>query len=199
MPSLIKYLTTSLLCVCCLLVNTSCRSDSSKISYADFIKNIQANWKGCAISTPVGPRPYDIHFVKAASGHVNGMADPGPVSNHHWSYQLEGDVLWLRFLSTFRGNDQPIWLSAIDQDKNTIIFRSKRVRKLRVEVSLIGKEHKIEIYLHEKPHVSIRLFKSTDRDNRKSVCENIITRVPIRGLEYEYSRHQASRLNMVNK
>lgn len=161
----------------CLIITFSCNTYSSKPihSYANFILSIQGNWKGCAIITPVGPRPYDIRFVKDAAGFVNGMADPGPVSDHYWSYRLEDGVLWLRFLSTFKGNDQPTWLSAIDQKNNSVTFRSKRVRKLKVEVTLVGKQQNIEIFLYEKPHVSIRLLKATDDDHTKSVCENAVS------------------------
>ena len=138
--------------------------------YADFIQSVQGNWKGCAVSTPIGPRPYDIHFIKKTSGHIEGVADPGQASDHYWSYQLEEGVLWLKFLSTFRGNEDPTWLSAIERRNNTIVFRSKRVRKLKVEVTLLDNKQNIDIFLNEKPHVSIRLEKSSGNDQSRSVC-----------------------------
>lgn len=147
------------------------QSSAQPQSYADFIQSVQGNWKGCAVATPIGPRPYDIHFIKKTSGHINGVADPGKASDHYWSYQLEEDVLWLKFLSTFRGNEDPIWLSAIGRRNNTIVFRSKSVRKLKVEVTLVDNKQNIEIFLYEKPHVSIRLEKSSPNDQTRSVCK----------------------------
>ena len=139
--------------------------------YADFIQSVYGNWKGCAVTTPIGPRPYDIHFIKKTSGHIEGVADPGEASDHYWSYQLEEGVLWLKFLSTFRGNEDPTWLSAVERRNNTIVFRSKRVRKLKVEVKLLDNKQNIEIFLYEKPHVSIRLEKSSGDDQSRSVCK----------------------------
>lgn len=140
--------------------------------YADFFQSLHGNWKGCAIKTPVGPRPYDIHFKPDEQGYLNGTADPGPVSDHHWSYQIEDHVLWLNFLSTFRGNETPTWLSAVAKQGPTITFRSKKVRKLKVEVTVIDNTQNIEIYLHDEPHVSIRLVKSDTNNNSISNCES---------------------------
>ena len=138
--------------------------------YADFFQSLEGNWKGCAAKTPVGPRPYDIHFKFNEKGHLNGVADPGPVSDHHWSYRLEGNVLWLKFLSTFKGNTIPTWLSAIDKQGQTVTFRSKHVGKLKVEVTVIDNKQDIEIYLFNKPHVSIHLLRADDDDISKSQC-----------------------------
>ena len=138
--------------------------------YLFLYESLQGNWKGCAVKTPVGPRPYDILFKIDKDGYLTGMADPGPVSDHHWSYQLDGNVLWLRFLSTFRGNQHPTWLSAIEKQVNTVLFRSKHVRKLKVKVSVVDNMQNIEIFLHDLPHVSIRLKRSPAEDNSVSVC-----------------------------
>lgn len=154
-----------------LLASSSCKHPvEAHNPYSDFFRSLQGNWKGCAIKTPVGPRPYDLHLQRNQQGQLNGIADPGPVSDHHWSYQLEGHVLWLQFLSTFRGNEIPIWLSAVAKDGPTIRFRSKKVAKLKVEVTIINNTQNIEIYLHDKPHVSIRLVQSDVTNNSRSVC-----------------------------
>lgn len=139
--------------------------------YYDFFQSLQGNWKGCAIKTPVGPRPYDIHFEFDGSTNLNGLADPGPVSDHHWSYQLDNDVLWLKFISSFRGNIEPIWLSATENKGMAITFRSKKVQKLKVEVTIINNMQNIEIYLHNKPHVSIRLVLTNKDNNSRSQCK----------------------------
>lgn len=155
-----------------LLAGAGCKHNpESPNQYSDFFQSLHGNWKGCAIKTPVGPRPYDLHFLPNEQGYLNGKADPGPVSDHHWSYQLEGDVLWLKFISTFRGNEIPTWLSAVRKNGPTITFRSKKVRKLKVEVTVNDNTQNIDIYLHNKPHVSIRLVKANAKDISRSDCD----------------------------
>lgn len=145
----------------------SCKYNPEKQNpYYSFFQSLQGNWSGCAIKTPIGARPYDIHFRLDEKGDLNGIADPGPVSDHHWSYQIDGDVLWLKFLSSFRGNTEPTWLSAVEKRGKTVTFRSKKVQKLKVDIAVIDNIQKIEIYLHNKPHVSIHLVKN----NSASEC-----------------------------
>jgi hypothetical protein len=154
-----------------LLSGISCRYNPEKQNpYFYLFQSLQGNWAGCAIKTPVGPRPYDIHFWLDEKGDLNGIADPGPVSDHHWSYQIDGDVLWLKFLSSFRGNEEPVWLSAVEKRGMTVTFRSKKVQKLKVEVTVIDNTQKIEIYLHNKPHVSIHLVRGNANINSRSEC-----------------------------
>lgn len=155
-----------------LLSGTGCKHISeTQNQYTDFFQSLQGNWKGCADETPVGPRPYDIHFQFNKQGHLNGTARPGPVSDHHWSYQMNGGVLWIKFLSTFRDNQVPTWLSAVSIDGPMVTFRSNKVRKLKVEVTIIDNTQNIEIYLHNKPHVSIRLARVDVMNNTRSDCE----------------------------
>ena len=160
-----------LILILLLLASSGCKRDTEKPNlYSDFFNSLLGNWKGCAIKTPVGPRPYDLHFQRNQQGQLNGIADPGPASDHHWSYQFKGNVLWLQFLSTFRGNKTPVWLSAMASDGPTVRVRSKNSGKLKVEVTIIDNTQNIEIFLHDKPHVSIRLVQADGMNNSVSDC-----------------------------
>ncbi|MCG8426896.1 MAG: hypothetical protein MI754_06020 [Chromatiales bacterium] len=162
-----------LIVVFCLLTGFSKEHNLEKQSqFSGFFQSLKGNWKGCAVKTPVGPRPYDIHFRYDEEGYLSGVADPGPVSDHHWAYQTEDGVLRLRFLSTFRGNEVPTWLSAVAKKGSTLTFRSEKVRKLKVEVTIIDTTQNIDIYLYDEPHVSIRLTRASNKDDSRSVCEN---------------------------
>lgn len=158
--------------ILCLLWVTGCGySMEATRRYADVFHALEGNWKGCAVTTPVGPRPYDIHLQPDGKGVLSGTADTGPVSDHHWSYRMVEDSLHLQFLSTFRGNDIPIRLSATALNVSTVTFRSEKLRKLKVEVTVLENRQDIEVYLHEQPHVSIRLVRTSTGDTSHSHCE----------------------------
>ena len=63
-----------------------------------------------------------------------------------------------------------MWLSAVEKRGMTVTFRSKKVQKLKVEVTVIDNTQKIEIYLHNKPHVSIHLVRGNANNNSRSEC-----------------------------
>ncbi len=88
-----------------------------------FLEALEGAWEGQARVTPVGPRPYDITFVRTASRRLEGHANPG-ASTHYWTFYEEANTLQLRFLSTFAGNRQPLWLTAIEVRAEAIVFRS---------------------------------------------------------------------------
>ena len=112
---------------------------------------------GRATITPVGPRPYDITFRRSPQGQVAGAAYPGDNSTHYWTFYQEDQALKLRFLSTFAGNTQPLFLMAAEIVKDTWIFKSARPRYLEVQVKPRGFTLELEILLHGKRHVFIHL------------------------------------------
>ena len=63
----------------------------------------------------------------------------------------------LRFLSTFRGNTNPTWLYTEEVSSVGAFFRGRDLDHLTVKLELRANELRIDILLHEVPHVSIRL------------------------------------------
>jgi hypothetical protein len=52
-----------------------------------FLAAIEGHWAGQARVTPIGPRPYDMTFVRTAPRQVEGEAHPG-ASIHYWMFYL---------------------------------------------------------------------------------------------------------------
>ena len=105
----------------------------------------------------MGPRPYDITFRRNPQGQVEGTAQPGDNSTHYWTFYQEDLALKLRFLSTFAGNTQPLYLIAGKIAKNTWIFESAQPQFLEVHVKPRLSTLELEILLHGKRHVVIHL------------------------------------------
>lgn len=61
-----------------------------------FLAAVEGPWEGQAHVTPVGPRPYDIIFVRTAPRRVEGEAHPG-ASIHYSTFYEEDETLKLRF------------------------------------------------------------------------------------------------------
>lgn len=121
-----------------------------------FLQNLIGSWKGQAVRTPVGPVPYDITFARIESGAVAGTANPG-AALHHWRFFMVAGQMRLRFLSTFRGNTNPTWLYTEEVSSVGAFFRGRDLDHLTVKLELRANELRIDIFLHDAPHVSIRL------------------------------------------
>ncbi|MCZ6892599.1 MAG: hypothetical protein O7H40_00960 [Gammaproteobacteria bacterium] len=121
-----------------------------------FLQNLIGPWKGRAIRTPVGPVSYDITFARIESGAVTGTANPG-AALHHWRFFVANGQLRLRFLSTFRGNTKPTWLYTEEVSSVGAFFRGRDLEHLTVNIEMNVNELRIDIFLHDAPHVSIRL------------------------------------------
>ena len=111
-----------------------------------------------AMVTPVGPRPYNITFVRTAAMRLEGHADPG-ASTHYWTFYEEANTLKLRFLSTFAGNRQPLWLTAIEVRAEAMVFRSPQPDYLAVHVTPRATALTVQIVLRGQPHVKIHLTR----------------------------------------
>src|SRR5215475_4646939 len=88
-----------------------------------FLMAMEGVWEGQARRTPIGPRPYDITFVRTRLGQVEGAAHPG-ASVHSWTFYEEEAALKLRFLSTFGGNQQPWVLTARAERERGVVFEA---------------------------------------------------------------------------
>lgn len=128
------------------------------LAHTEFLDALVDNWDGRAVRTPHGPLPYDIEFSRVAKGAVAGVADPG-AALHYWRFLVEDGQLRLRFLTTFGGNNTPIWLNAETISETTVIFRAEEPPYLHVQVTNTGEEISIDVFLDGAPHVRIRLLR----------------------------------------
>jgi hypothetical protein len=127
-----------------------------------FLASLAGAWQGQAIMTPVGPRPYDINFQRNTQGHLEGEANPG-AAIHYWTFYQENGHLTLRFLSTFAGNRQPLFLQATGEAAAGVIrFRARQPDFLAVHVRPATNAATIRVFLHGQLHVDIRLTKAGD-------------------------------------
>ena len=128
--------------------------DSRRINA--FLAGIDGQWQGQAVITPIGPRPYDIDFARNAAGEVEGAAYPGDAI-HIWTFYRQGERLRLRFLSTFRGNRQPIFLTASGEVGGTLIFHALQPDFLEIRIEAEPQALAIRVLHHQRLHVEIRL------------------------------------------
>jgi hypothetical protein len=100
---------------------------------AAFLRAPEGAWQGEARATPVGPRPYDITFTRTDLHVLHGAAVSG-ASTHYWTFYEEEEVLKLRFLSTFAGNSQPLFLTATTAHEGRVVFHATSAEFLEVRV-----------------------------------------------------------------
>jgi len=118
-----------------------------------FLTGLDGSWQGRAVVTPVGPRPYDIVFESAGEC-VAGHADPG-AALHYWTFCPVADGLRLRFLSTFRGNQQPRLLDATRALGGTVVFSAPDPDELQVHVDRQADRITVRIVRRQRLHVRI--------------------------------------------
>lgn len=150
------YAALLLLPVMSVSAGQDCKLDSKIQSFFD---KLDGNWSGEAVTTPVGLRPYDINFERREAFWIYGQADPG-AAIHHWGFYCEKDELWLRFLSTFRGNQSPTLLIANTITDTEILFKAISPDFLEVKI-LPGKQQSLfEVLHYGKRHVLIELSRN---------------------------------------
>ena len=123
-----------------------------------FLSALEGEWIGRAETTPIGPRPYDISFAETAPGKVEGSVDTG-ASVHHWTFFDDRGRLRIRFLSTFGGNREPIFLDVDQREGAAILFRAAQPPLLSVRVSPSPEQLRIDVFHWDEPHVEIRLTR----------------------------------------
>lgn len=138
--------------------NDSATPHSEKV-INEFLAALPGAWDGQAIETPVGPVDYSISFQEEDDGVVAGVAKLS-VSNHHWRFWQEDNELRVRFLSTFRGNQEPTQLVADKVEDNTIYFHAPELVLLTLTMTVVEPNVDIQVFHHQKPHVHIRLTRS---------------------------------------
>ena len=135
-----------------------CELDS-KVQH--FFGQLEGGWNGEAVTTPVGPRPYDIDFEHREMFWIYGQADPG-AAIHHWGFYCDKGELWLRFLSTFRGNRSPTLLKAKTITDSEIHFKAIDPDFLEVKIRPSEKQSQFEVLHHGERHVLIELQRAKD-------------------------------------
>ncbi len=123
-----------------------------------FLHALIGNWEGRAVRTPRGPLPYDVRFERTPEGEVAGIANPG-AALHHWAFFVKQGRLRLRFLTTFRGNTEPTWLTAEKIAHGTVQFRADHPPYLTVHVAPKTDRVDIHVFLRDQPHVEILLTR----------------------------------------
>jgi hypothetical protein len=126
-----------------------------------FLQALEGAWHGEARRTPVGPRPYDITFTRTDAQALHGAAVPG-ASTHYWTFYEEDGVLKLRFLSTFAGNRQPLFLSGTTTHEGLMVFHAIPAEFLEVRVRPQADTVTIHIILRRQPHVEIVLTRKRE-------------------------------------
>ena len=145
-----KSLLTALLFIPCQLHSTGLTLDG------DWLPGLAGHWDGAAVQTPVGPAPYDINFSRDDAGCVSGTADTG-FSNHSWTFCPADAGVSVKFLSDFRGNDDPILLEAVRAEQGKIVFKSAGLAFMEVVLARTGDQFSIDIMHHGELHVRIEL------------------------------------------
>jgi hypothetical protein len=122
-----------------------------------FLDRPAGPWVGRAETTPSGPRPYDMTFVRRADGGLEAAASPG-ASTHHWTFLAAAGGLELTFLSTFAGNREPQrFAPATFAGEEARFTTTKRPDRLEVRVRPGRERLEIDVLRHGRLHVGIRL------------------------------------------
>jgi hypothetical protein len=137
---------------------SDCDEDSDVQTFFD---RLSGAWQGEAVTTPVGPLPYDISFKRREPFWIYGQAMPG-AAVHHWGFYCEHGELWLRFLTTFRGNRDPILLQAISITDTQTLFKAKTPAFLQVKIRPGQTHSSFEVMHHGERHVLIELKRATE-------------------------------------
>ena len=142
------------LIVCASMLAGSVLADESSRTRA-FLNGIVGAWNGQAVTTPSGPRPYDMTFTRQSNNSVTATANPGN-SQHHWTFSISKGQLHLSFLSTFRGNRTPRRFLPATFEEQGSVFRTKRPDRLTVRIRLTNECLDINVFRHARLHVAIR-------------------------------------------
>ena len=127
-----------------------------------FLSATEGDWVGRAELTPIGPRPYNIKISKIGVEKIKGTAVTGTNTEHHWTFFTHNDRLRIRFLTTFAGNDEPVYLDVAKWESDSILFRATNPELLSVRVSVTNTHLNINVYHWDKPHVEIRLTRRSE-------------------------------------
>ena len=139
------------------LISIPCHPHSTELSLnGDWLPDLEGNWTGEAVHTPVGPTPYNIKFSKDGAGCVSGTAYTG-FSNHTWMFCPAEDGVILEFLSDFRGNRDPIMLKPVRMEQGKVVLKSAEVTFMDVLLARADDLFTIDIMHHGKLHVRIEL------------------------------------------
>ena len=146
----------TLAAVCALVSATPLADCQQDPGVTQFFDRLAGDWRGEALTTPVGPRPYDIRFERLEPFWIYGQADPG-AAIHHWGFYCEDAELRVRFLSTFRGNRDPLLLEAVRITDTDVHFKAQSPAFLEVTVRPGDSRSVIEVLHHGERHVLIVL------------------------------------------
>jgi hypothetical protein len=123
-----------------------------------FLDRLVGPWTGRAETTPAGPRPYDMTFVRTPDSCIKATAEPGN-STHHWTFLAADGRLQLVFLTTFAGNRDPQHFFPATFVGEEARFATERTDGLEVRVRPTAERLEIDVLRRGRLHVAIRLVK----------------------------------------
>ncbi|MEH6650523.1 MAG: hypothetical protein V7707_10910 [Motiliproteus sp.] len=126
------------------------------------LQSLEGFWKGEAIETPVGPMNYDMVFHRCSDGTIAGVAKTG-ASLHYWQFSPDEPPVRLRFLSTFRGNREPVQLLSKKSEGAVLEFYAPELELLTLGITFSTTNGDIRIYHYGNPHVHIWLVRTDNR------------------------------------
>ena len=122
-----------------------------------FLESLTGKWQGHAIRTPIGKVSYDLRIKTLEKNKIKGTSYTNGQAIHTWIFELGSeDQLILDFHSTL-GDSWAKGLCVTKLDKNKgYLFTNGEPSHLKVWVNNTVKDKiQIEIFLRDKPHVSI--------------------------------------------
>lgn len=149
-----RFLSPGMLMIC-LLPYSQLFADN-EIQAGSFLQQLQGRWHGQAVTTPVGPRPYNIRFKWLEERCLQGTADTG-ASLHRWTFCEQENEIHLKFLSNFSGNRTEIHFKTVGQDNNFMALMADSHPFMKLKIQSSGTSRTILIYHRHKLHVEIQL------------------------------------------
>lgn len=127
------------------------------------LTELPGTWDGQAIITPTGPVNYDLTFYNCRGNLIAGTARTN-ASLHYWQFHNNKEGFQLRFLSTFAGNREPVWLIPDKTDQAALHFYAPKLKLLTVTVAVTRQDQvDINVFHYGKHHVHIRLLRDKSK------------------------------------
>ena len=127
-----------------------------------FLKSLNGKWQGYANRTPIGKVSYDLNFRNVEKKRIKGTSFTNGQAIHTWVFTSEAEGRhFLDFHSTFGDSwAKGLCITQVDEKKG-YLFSNGNPSHLKLWFNPIVKDEiKIEIFLGNKPHVSITVLKT---------------------------------------
>lgn len=124
------------------------------------ISALPGGWDGAALTTPIGQVNYDLAFYRCSESLIAGTAATG-ASLHFWQFHRQLEGYRIRFMSTFAGNRDPVWLEPTAFKQGTLFFHAPKLELLSLSIAHTTPDQlDINVFHWGKHHVHIRLQRT---------------------------------------